>query len=404
MRSRDLFIAAAALIITVRSALAGPLTPPAGPVAPTFKTMSQVEPRTPISASTTPGDADSLYRITAPGSYYLTGNIVGQDGKHGIEIASGGVTIDLGGFDLYGGGSPGTLDGIRTASSNLVNITITNGSVRSWGGDGIDLGTNPAHACRLEGISASLNGRTGILAGSGVVLDRCVARSNGVSGAQSLAGIEVGSGCTISGCVAQLNTGVGIFAGASCSITGCTAESNTRDGIRASSGSTIIACTARNNAYYGIHTADLFFLGNGVTVADCAAEGNSIGIRGEAGCAIVRCTARANGYGINIYRRCVARGNTCADNTVAGIHAGGSTNVIDGNTCIDNPIGIEVTFGGNLIIRNACTGTTWTQWSIAEDNRLGPIVSGGVNREPIQTSGSAPGTLNTTDPFANITY
>src|SRR5262245_49761975 len=75
--------------------LAGDLIPPPGAVSPTMKTLTEVEPRIPINATNTPGDANSLYRITQPGSYHLTGNITGAVGKHGIEIASGGVTIDL---------------------------------------------------------------------------------------------------------------------------------------------------------------------------------------------------------------------------------------------------------------------------------------------------------------------
>lgn len=57
------------------SAEAGDLNPPAGPVSPTHKTLTEIEPRTAISMANTPGDADSLFKITQPGSYYLTGNI-----------------------------------------------------------------------------------------------------------------------------------------------------------------------------------------------------------------------------------------------------------------------------------------------------------------------------------------
>src|SRR5690606_18106937 len=99
--------AAFLLTILAGAAVAGPLNPPAGPVAPTHKTLTEVEPRTPINAANTPGDADSVYRIFQPGSYYLTGNIVGQAGKRGIEIASSNVTLDLNGFALQG--VPGSL-------------------------------------------------------------------------------------------------------------------------------------------------------------------------------------------------------------------------------------------------------------------------------------------------------
>ena len=57
----------------MRSDQARATTPPAGPVAST----PGPEPRTAVNAASTPGDADSLYRITQPGSYYLTENLAG---------------------------------------------------------------------------------------------------------------------------------------------------------------------------------------------------------------------------------------------------------------------------------------------------------------------------------------
>ena len=47
----------------------GPLTPPGAP-APTMKSLDQVEPRIAVNSTNTPGGADSLYKITQPGSYY----------------------------------------------------------------------------------------------------------------------------------------------------------------------------------------------------------------------------------------------------------------------------------------------------------------------------------------------
>ncbi len=75
----------------------GPLTPPGAP-APTMTTLDQVEPRITVNATNTPGDADSLYKITQPGSYYLSGNLTGVSSKIGIEIATNNVTLDLMGF------------------------------------------------------------------------------------------------------------------------------------------------------------------------------------------------------------------------------------------------------------------------------------------------------------------
>ena len=101
--NRTIILATAALTLAAAGLLfAGPLDPPAGPVAPTYKTLTEVEPRIAINAANTPGDADSLFKITQPGSYYLTGNITGVVGRHGIEIAvpanGPSVTIDLMGY------------------------------------------------------------------------------------------------------------------------------------------------------------------------------------------------------------------------------------------------------------------------------------------------------------------
>src|SRR5215470_13013662 len=92
-------------------ALAGDLNPPAGAIGPTMKPLSEVEPRIAINATNTPGDADSMYRISNPGSYYLTGLLLIAPGKMGIEIANDDVTVDLNGYRM--GGISGTQAGIR---------------------------------------------------------------------------------------------------------------------------------------------------------------------------------------------------------------------------------------------------------------------------------------------------
>ncbi|MBN8616615.1 MAG: hypothetical protein J0L92_38875, partial [Deltaproteobacteria bacterium] len=75
---------------------------PAGAVSATMKSLAEVEPRTAINSTNTPGDANSVYRISQPGSYYLTGNVQGALGKSGIQITSSNVTLDLNGFSLEG--------------------------------------------------------------------------------------------------------------------------------------------------------------------------------------------------------------------------------------------------------------------------------------------------------------
>src|SRR5262245_55623085 len=109
MKPRSRRAAAPVLVIAVMATVvwmtAGDLNPPAWPIAPTHKTLTEVEPRIAINATNTPGDADSFYRIAAPGSYYLTGDTTVTGSRSGIEIAASEVTIDLRGYTLRGSGA-----------------------------------------------------------------------------------------------------------------------------------------------------------------------------------------------------------------------------------------------------------------------------------------------------------
>lgn len=135
----SVFLTAAASAAT---AFAGPLSPPPGPVAPTGKPLSQVEPRTAINDL--PGSAVALHVIEQPGSYYLTGDIVGQTGLDGILIGllvDGAVSIDLNGFSLRGVAGSG--DAIRIVGMPPIGISIGNGTIHNWGGAGVSSSTNP---------------------------------------------------------------------------------------------------------------------------------------------------------------------------------------------------------------------------------------------------------------------
>src|SRR5215813_4957107 len=84
---------------TFPAAEPGPLNPVGPPAVGLFKTLDQVEPRTPISSLP--------FTINQPGSYYLTGNLTGAPGANGINISASDVTLDLGGFALIGSGGAG---------------------------------------------------------------------------------------------------------------------------------------------------------------------------------------------------------------------------------------------------------------------------------------------------------
>ncbi len=271
----------------------------------TYKTLGEVEPRIPIGPETTPGDAGSLYKITQPGSYYLTGNIAGAPGKHGIEVeTTGAVTIDLSGFEMVGAvglGLPATQSGIYV-STVQARLTLRNGTVRGWGEIGVRAITSLGSI--IEGVRAEDNVGRGINAADGVVVRNCVAAYNDGGG------IYVGAGCTISNCTARGNGNFGINGGTS-SVIEVRRLFNTDHGITVASHSLVSRCTSSNNA------ADGFRFGANNRIIDCIANVN----------------------------------------TGAGIHATIGGNDIQGNSVQGNiATGIDADSGGNFIARNTAKG------------------------------------------------
>jgi len=350
-------IAPITTLLTAAWALAGPLQPPIGAISATGKPLIEVEPRTPVNASTAPGDSTCTYRITQPGSYYLTENLQGVAGKAGVAIACSGVTLDLNGFELFGvAGVGGSLDAIATTAADLSNISISNGSIRNWGGDGVDLFSFLAFSCRIERVRASNN------AG---------------------AGINAGTGTLVQGCSASNNLGNGVSVAAGSVVSDCAAYGNGVNGFNLGAASCVRGCTSYFNVQAGINTA------NGCTVSDNNCRINSgDGIKSTAACLISGNTLTANGLGSTIG---------------AGVHVTGADNRIDGNLCQGADTGVDVDTTGNLVVRNSCTGNT-ANWAIASGNAVGPIVTAGTTSSAINGSGTAASTLGTTDPFANFNY
>jgi parallel beta-helix repeat protein len=365
---RECVVAAVVVVGCGSWALAGPLTPPAGPIAST----PGPEPRIAINATNTPGDADSVFKITAPGSYFLTGNMTGEAGKHGIEIVTGDVTIDLMGFEVLG--VPGSLDGIVATEVSLSVVEIRNGTVRSWGGDGVDLGTFGVVGGSFDRVRSSLNGGRGMSTGAGAIVTHCLAFDN------SGTGIACDNNSVVSECVSRANTGFGIQVVAGATVTACVASQNTLAGILTGGAARIVDCTAYDNDGDGIDT------GSSSVISGCAASSNG-------------------GDGIEVSSDSHVFGNTCDSNGTtdgAGIHAITSDNRIEANNCTDNDRGIDVDAAGNIVIRNTCSGNG-TQWDIAIGNAVGPIVSASTNAAAI-TGSTYAGSVGSTDPNANFTY
>ena len=70
------------------------------------------------------------YTISAPGSYYLGGNLTYAGDSHGITVNADNVTLDLMGFTLAYTGTGTTYSGIYMQGRK--NVEIRNGTVRGW--------------------------------------------------------------------------------------------------------------------------------------------------------------------------------------------------------------------------------------------------------------------------------
>ncbi len=402
---------AAGAFLTAGRAEAGTLTPPAAP-APTGKTLNEVEPRTPIPSNAVRGDADSVYKITQSGSYYLTENISGVSGRSGIEVAADNVTIDLMGFEIVG--VPGALSGITDALVVRSNISVLNGTLRNWPESGVRLAATSGG--RLIDLTARDNGEVGLWIGGRAVVNRCVVVNNGsdglAAGAQSVitectangnadGGITTGLACVVMQCSATFCSN-GIILGDSGFISSCVSRNNEANGILSGNGSTTIDCRSNSNVQRG------FLLGSNARIDQCASSGNLVGIETLQWSMITNCLATSNqSHGIVTPTDCVirdnmSRGNGTTDTAAAGIRTVADCR-IEGNTCIDNPVGIRVISAGSFIVRNICSGNT-LNWEFDANNVFGPIVDRRTPSSAAVSGNFAPSSLESTDPNANFTY
>lgn len=355
---------------------AGPLSPPPGAPAPTYKTLAEVEPRTPIAALP--------FTITQPGSYYLTGDLTGVSGQPGITVDAPDVTIDLMGFTLRG--VPGSLGGIHPGPG-AVNTVIGNGRVAGWGGAGVSLGR-----ARLRGVESSGNGGPGFFVGDGSVVAACNATGNGGNGFHVLHGSAVES------CTASFNAGSGFATGDNCTLRACAAAMNGVNGITGAQGCVIADCSARSNVQDGI---DAFALSR---VERCAVSLNGRhGITGGNGAAVVGCSAsqQASGAGIRLegsgglIAGCVVRANG------DGVEIAAGQCRVEGNHATSNTRGYLVSGASNLVIRNTADANG-TNYVISSGNTVGAIVASPTSGSISGSSGGAG--VGTTDPWGNLSF
>jgi hypothetical protein len=344
MKTTALFLALAT------SAFAqGPLAPPAAP-APSMKTLDQIEARTPIPAATggySPPNQDPHFTITAPGSYYLTGNIIVAS-RHAIVIADGvnDVTLDLNGFSIIsslgGHSSKNAIDMVGSHS----RITIYNGNIQASNSAGFEYGitggdlkqvlVKQIHVTGTEFIGINL-GNQGHMIG------------------YSLVNISLGNQCIISECTAEGcgDTGLvgetvtksraydcrqrGIYAK---NVTNCTGSSNRSVGL---------ICTGNAIDSTGISSdgGGMICYGNATNCKGVTYYGTGLDCRGNAN----SCTGTsATGGGLN----CDNNATNCTGTSGVGyaLHVTGTANSCKG--IYNTPSNIALSAG----IAIGCTSTS----------------------------------------------
>jgi hypothetical protein len=383
-------------------ALAGDLNPPSGAVAPTMKTLDQVEARIPIGPLTTPGDSDSVYKITQPGSYYLTGNLIGEAGKYGIEVIASNVSIDLNGYSLLG--VPGALYGITDRRTdefeNIRNLAVSNGSISDFPQGGIVM--EYCSTARFSDLTIR-GGQYGIYQRTAMIVENCV-----VSNVTSIGIFAEYSSTITRALVANAPVGIQTFGSAvidsttrSCA-TGFDAYESTLDNCIAMGGTTGVKLGLRSRLVNSRITNN----STGVLVEEAYAELRdcSISSSSSTGVSVLGINNRIVGNSI------IASRNIAGNYGVAiSVDAASAGNVIEANTGTGNYFGLVVNGTNNVITRNAFGATvglgSQVQYQIAAGNRFGSLVKANTNGVQTSVSGGSStvaGTMSTTDPNANI--
>lgn len=340
---------------------AGPLTPPPGPIAPTHKTLTEVEPRIAINQTNTPGDAGSLFIITQPGSYYLTGNIVGVAGRAGILINASNVTLDLAGFQVLG--TPGAFMGVVVGGTG---IRVHSGAIMDWPAGGIIRGPSgsrvhihdiafrnnatDAGAYTVNAFSGVIMERCrfeitprGVSASDGVIRDCIMGLSSGGTGFQLLGQMTL-ERCTVAGgsdafvvisgkrhafidCVSNF-VFRGFTAGEQAVLERCRVDGAGGDGITVGGGSIVSNCSIFGSA--GGAGRGIVTTGSGCTIRDCAVSNMpGAGYQLADASRAERCTASACvGAGFSVGSRVQLDGCSATANFSNGISAGDGCTII----------------------------------------------------------------------------
>jgi hypothetical protein len=381
MNRKHLFVSGGIATIAGLSILAawGPLDPPEGPITGTYKTLAEVEPRIAVNAQNTPGDANNVFRITKPGSYYLTGNIAGVVDKSGIYIGASRVTLDLNGFTVEG--VNGGLYGIHTNANH--DVAVRNGTIYNWN---IGLQLMETMGCIVDdvrvydttedgfriGRGGTIRNSTAARCGTGFLL-YWDATATGCTATEGPArGFDVGQGSTLTGCIASKNA-TGFYISGPSVLTGCTSRENSSFGFNIDESGTLTDCSAIQNGSSG-------FVANARSrLTRCSARSNLEGFYINEANTLTECTAAGNdGSGVRVIGNAntVERG-TFHENGDDGIYVfDGKGTTVDGNLSTYNGlVGIRFNAPDNLAVRNRARGNPQGNYSFVANSDYGVILT-----------------------------
>jgi hypothetical protein len=287
-------------------------------------TLSQIEPRTPITNAT-------AVTIGASGSYYLTTNITVGTGT-AITITASGVTLDLNGFTISSTATNTNGRGIQLASG-VANISILNGhitgGVTNSGGtysgtgftDGINYASPAPYNVRVSGLSVSGCQNAGIFLSTNysTVVDSCTV--------QTVGGVGVAASTVTRSTAYQCgNTAISANIASDCY-------------GYSTGGNGLVASFSADNCY-GVSTAG----GDGL---DAHNANNCYGVSGSTGEGLDALTA-----------------NNCS-----GFSAGSGDGLFA--SCVDNCFGVSTGSGAGLQSNhtaNSCYGSSTTGTGLAAQN------------------------------------
>lgn len=337
--STAIVAAALAASLLAAPAPAGPLTPPPGTPAPTNKTLSDLEPRIALSAANTPGDADHVFIIDEPGSYYLTENLVVPAGMSGVRLETNFINLDLNGFTINGSFT-NAVSGIIIDTSDA---TIANGTVESFSAAGITTASNRSNIT-IRDMLVRNTGADGIfISGSVAVVERVTVLLPGGNGITCN-----GRSAYVVDCYVSNAGGSGIFTDDESIIT--------RNRVSASAGANIRA-------------------GNASLVYENNVTGGSTGIESAALSYIYNNSIRfAADNGIFVQANAYVRNNSVLQ-SLNGIRASNSHNFIDSNFVFACDTGIDASNSTNTVVRNTSINNFTADYDLGSALR-GPIITG----------------------------